>query len=244
MTDREGRGGDDLLLGTDGRARCFWCAGDPLYEAYHDEEWGRPSTDDRALFEKLCLEGFQAGLSWLVILRKRANFRRAFAGFDPVALARFGDADIARLLADPGIVRHRGKIEAAIANARAACGIVEREGSLAAFLWRFAPDPARHHRPASRSELLARTESPQSRALARELRARGFRFLGPVTAYAFMQAMGFVNDHLAGCPAGAICDTARVALPSLEPETASGKEKAGPRGAGPSGEGEPFSRRS
>lgn len=218
MTDAEDTGSDGLRLGADGRLRCFWCAGDPLYEAYHDEEWGRPSTDDRALFEKLCLEGFQAGLSWLTILRKREGFRRAFAGFDPFALARFGEADVARLLADPGIVRHRGKIEAAIANARAACAVIEREGSLAALLWRFAPDPARHRRPERRAELAARTESPQSRALARELRARGFRFLGPVTVYAFMQAMGFVNDHLAGCPAGETCDAARMALRLLDPE--------------------------
>lgn len=210
ITDAENVGSDVLRTGADGRLRCFWCVGDPLYEAYHDEEWGRPSTDDRALFEKLCLEGFQAGLSWLTILRKRENFRRAFADFDPVVVARFGDDEVARLLADPGIVRHRGKIEAAVANARAACASIEREGSLAAFLWRFAPDPIRHRRPESRAELAARTESPESRALARELGARGFRFLGPVTVYAFMQAMGFVNDHLLGCPAGEACDAARV----------------------------------
>ncbi len=203
---------DGLLRGWDGRERCFWCVGDPLSESYHDDEWGRPSADDRALFEKLCLKGFQAGLSWLTILRKRENFRRAFADFDPVMVARFGDNEVARLLADPGIVRHRGKIEAAIANARAACASIEREGSLAAFLWRFAPDTLRHRRPESRAELAARVQSPESRALARELKARGFRFLGPVTVYASMQAMGLVNAHLAGCPAGEVCTAARTTL--------------------------------
>lgn len=203
---------DGLVRGLDGRERCFWCVGDPLYESYHDDEWGRPSADDRALFEKLCLEGFQAGLSWLTILRKRENFRRAFADFDPAAVARFGDNEVVRLLADPGIVRHRGKIEAAIANARAACASIEREGSLANFLWRFAPDPLRHRRPEGRADFAARTQSPESRALARELKARGFRYLGPVTAYAFMQAMGLVNDHLAGCPTGEICTAARTTL--------------------------------
>lgn len=203
---------EGLAQGSDGRERCFWCGGDPLYEAYHDQEWGRPSVDDRTLFEKLCLESFQAGLSWLTILRKRENLRRAFADFDPLAVARFGDAEVIRLLSDPSIVRHRGKIEATIANARAACTTIEREGSLAAFLWRFAPDPARHRRPASRTELAARVASPESRALAAELRMRGFRFLGPVTVYAFMQAMGLVNDHLVGCPAGETCAAARMAL--------------------------------
>lgn len=201
-----------MIGGPDGRARCFWCAGDPLYEAYHDREWGRPSTDDRALFEKLCLEAFQAGLSWRTILHKREAFRRAFVGFDPWALARFGEADVARLLADPGIVRHRGKIEAVIANARAACAVIEREGSLAALLWRFAPAPDRHPRPRNRTELALRTASPESRALGAELRRRGFRFLGPTTLYAFMQAMGLVDDHLEGCWAGAACSAARAAL--------------------------------
>ncbi len=201
---------DGLLLGSDGCRRCFWCVGDPLYEAYHDAEWGRPSADDRLLFEKLCLESFQAGLSWRLILGKRGHLRRAFENFDPFALARFGEADVARLSADPTIVRHRGKIEAVIGNARATCALIEREGSLAAFLWRFAPDPKRHRRPASRVELAARRESPQSRALARALHARGFRFLGPVTVYAFMQAMGLVNDHLQGCPAGDDCAALRA----------------------------------
>lgn len=207
---------DGLIAGADGRVRCFWCAGDPLYEAYHDREWGRPSADDRALFEKLCLEGFQAGLSWLTILRKREGFRRAFAGFDPVSVARFGDAEVARILADPAIVRHRGKIEATIANARAACAVVEREGSLAALLWRFAPAPDRHVPPRDRTDLAARTTSPESRALAAELRRRGFRFVGPTTLYAFMQAMGFVNDHLEACWAREPCTAARRAFGRAE----------------------------
>ncbi len=200
---------DGLTVGPDGVRRCSWCVGDALHRAYHDEEWGRPSTDDRALFEKLCLEGFQAGLSWLTILRKRQGFRRAFAGFDPARVARFGEAEVARLLADPAIVRHRGKIEAVIANARATCALIEREGSLAALLWRFAPAAGRHAPPRDRAELLARTTSPESRALAAELRRRGFRFVGPTTLYAFMQAMGFVNDHLEGCHVHPVCEAER-----------------------------------
>lgn len=218
----------DAIRGADGRRRCFWCVGDPLYETYHDEEWGRPSADDRALFEKLCLEGFQAGLSWLTILRKREAFRRAFAGFDPLSVARFGQRDVARLLADRGIVRHRGKIEATIANARATCAILDREGSLAAFLWRFAPAPERHPRPRERAELAARTTSPESRALAAELRRRGFRFLGPTTAYAFMQAMGFVNDHLEGCTAGEACAAARAGFDPPGPGGGGRNARAGP----------------
>lgn len=204
--------GDGLVEGPDGVRRCFWCTGDALYRAYHDEEWGRPSADDRALFEKLCLEVFQAGLSWLTILRKRQGFRRAFAGFDPALVARFGEAEVARLLADPAIVRHRGKIEAVIANARATCALIEREGSLAALLWRFAPAAGEHAPPRDRAELLARTTSPKSRTLSAELRRRGFRFVGPTTLYAFMQAMGFVNDHLEGCHARPACEAERRAF--------------------------------
>lgn len=197
--------GDGLVEGSDGVRRCFWCTGDPLYRAYHDDEWGRPSADDRVLFEKLCLEVFQAGLSWLTILKKRQGFRRAFAGFDPARVAGFGEAETARLLADPAIVRHRGKIEAVIANARATCALIEREGSLAALLWRFAPLCERHVPPRDRADLAGRTASPESRALAAELRRHGFRFLGPTNVYAFMQAMGFVNDHLEGCHARTAC---------------------------------------
>ena len=183
----------------DGRPRCSWCAATPEYVAYHDEEWGRPVADEVRLFEKLCLEGFQAGLSWLTILRKREAFRRAFRGFDPAAVARFGARDVARLLADAGIVRHRGKIEAAIQNARALRDLTAAEGSLARFVWRHEPAPASRPRRLTPAAALALTETAESKALSKALRARGFRFVGPTTAYAFMQAMGLVNDHLEGC---------------------------------------------
>ncbi len=187
---------EGLRVGADGVARCWWCGDDPLYVAYHDEEWGRPVHDDTRLFEKLCLEGFQAGLSWLTILRKRARFREVFAGFDIPTVAAFGEADVQRLLGDAGIVRHRGKIEATIANARAASDLIDAEGSLAAFVWGFAPDG---DRPAPRRIADLPAVTPESTALSRALRRRGFRFVGPTTCYAFMQAMGLVDDHLVGC---------------------------------------------
>jgi DNA-3-methyladenine glycosylase I len=187
------------LAGPDGLPRCSWCLGAPDYLAYHDDEWGRPELDDTRLLEKLCLEGFQSGLSWLTILRKRERFRRAFAGFDRERLARFGPRDVTRLLRDAGIVRHRGKIEAAIANARAACAVAEAEGSLAALVWRFEPAPATRPRRLTGAVLSRITETRESVALSKELKRRGFRFVGPTTAYAFMQAMGLVNDHLEGC---------------------------------------------
>jgi DNA-3-methyladenine glycosylase I len=188
-----------ILRGADGRARCWWCGEASDYVAYHDREWGRPVVDDVRLFEKLCLEGFQAGLSWLTILRKREAFRRAFHGFVPEAVARFGPRDVARLLADPSIVRHRGKIEAAIENARAVARVREAEGSLARLVWRFEPAPAARPRRITRATLLRLAETPESRALSKALRAHGFRFVGPTTCQAFMQAMGLVNDHLDGC---------------------------------------------
>jgi DNA-3-methyladenine glycosylase I len=177
--------------------RCWWAGTDPLSVRYHDEEWGRPVTDDTRLFEKLCLEGFQAGLSWLVILRKRPAFRAAFAGFDIATVARFDSGDIARLLTDPGIVRNRAKIEATIANARAALSLITHAGSLARFIWGFEPPP----RSAPRSPEDIPTQTPESKALSKALKARGFRFVGPTTLYAFMQAVGVVNDHLERCPA-------------------------------------------
>ena len=201
-----------LVPGTDGIRRCWWAAGSADYAAYHDAEWGRPVTDDVRLFEKLTLEGFQSGLSWLTILRKRENFRAAFAGFDFWRVARFGRRDVARLLADAGIVRHRGKIEAAIANARAACRIVEAEGSLAAFVWRYEPAAASRPRRITRAVLAGMSASPESTALARDLRKRGFRFVGPTTVYAFMQAMGLVNDHLEGCGARDPVERSRARL--------------------------------
>jgi DNA-3-methyladenine glycosylase I len=204
-----------ILRGADGRARCWWCGEAADYVAYHDREWGRPVVDDVRLLEKLCLEGFQAGLSWLTILRKREAFRRAFRGFAPEAVARFGPRDVARLLADPSIVRHRGKIEAAIENARAALRVREAEGSLARLVWRFEPAPAARPRRITRAALLRLTETAESRALSKALRAYGFRFVGPTTCHAFMQAMGLVNDHLEGCAfrAEVEAERARTARP-------------------------------
>ncbi|WP_370325196.1 DNA-3-methyladenine glycosylase I [Euzebya sp.] len=187
---------DGLVVGDDGLARCWWPGGDPGYIAYHDTEWGRPVHDDVRLYEKLCLEGFQSGLSWLTILRKREAFRSAFAGFDPTVVAGFGDADVDRLLGDAGIIRHRGKITAAIANAGVVLDLAEAHGSFASFVWGFAPDGPRS-RPATPADVPATT--PESTALARALKRAGARFVGPTTAYAFMQAMGRVDDHLVGC---------------------------------------------
>jgi len=199
---------DGLALGEDGVRRCVWGDAPPIYRAYHDTEWGLPVEDDVRLFEKLSLEGFQAGLSWLTILRKREDFRRVFAGFAFERVARFGERDVARLLGDASIVRHRGKIEAVINNARCALALREEEGSLAAFVWRF--EPAQDAAPADLAALRARSQSHESIALARELRRRGWRFVGPTTVYAFMQAMGLVNDHLAGCAAHATVERARA----------------------------------
>jgi DNA-3-methyladenine glycosylase I len=199
---------DGLIVGEDGVCRCWWGASAPEYVAYHDTEWGFPVADDVRLFEKLSLEGFQAGLSWLTILRKREAFRRAFAGFDFTRVAGFGERDVNRLLNDAGIVRHRGKIEAVINNARRAVELVEEEGSLAGYVWRFEP-PART-KPLDRAALAELALTPESTALAKELKRRGWRFVGPTTVYAFMQAMGLVNDHLDGCAAGAEVERARA----------------------------------
>jgi DNA-3-methyladenine glycosylase I len=203
-----------VLRGEDGIARCAWCGVDPGYRAYHDDEWGLPVGDDRRLFEKLCLEGFQAGLSWLTILRKREHFRRAFRGFEIDAVAQMGARDVARLLRDPGIVRHRGKIEAALANARRAAELRAEFGSLAAYVWRFEPAAGSRERPlrVTRAVLARMTESPASRLLSRDLRRRGWRFVGPTTVYAFLQAMGVVNDHLEGCTARARVERARASF--------------------------------
>jgi DNA-3-methyladenine glycosylase I len=201
-----------LLPGPDGNPRCAWGLSAPEYVRYHDEEWGRPTADDVRLFEKICLEGFQAGLSWLTILRKREAFRRAFAGFDLEELARFGARDVARLLADPGIVRHRGKIESAIHNARRARALRDEVGSLAAHLWRFEPDPASRPRRLTRATLLRLSTTPESIALSKDLRRRGWTFVGPTTLQAFMQAVGIVNDHLDGCAIRAEVERARRAF--------------------------------
>lgn len=186
-------------------ARCWWADSAADYRAYHDREWGFPVAEDVRLFEKLSLEGFQAGLSWLTILRKRSAFRRAFAGFDFERVAQFGERDVDRLLTDAEIVRHRGKIEAVINNARRACELVRTEGTLGHHVWRFEPE-ARTGR-LERSGLAAST--PESKALARDLKGRGWRFVGPTTVYSFMQAMGLINDHLSGCEVGASVERAR-----------------------------------
>jgi DNA-3-methyladenine glycosylase I len=190
---------DGIVVGEDGVARCWWGESTPEYRAYHDTEWGFPVADDVRLFEKLSLEGFQAGLSWLTILRKREAFRRAFAGFDFNAVAGFDESDVARLLGDAGIIRHRGKIEAAINNARRAVELVGAEGSLARYVWRFEPAPRDGGLDRATLSELALTKD--STAMAKDLKRRGWRFVGPTTVYAFMQAMGLVNDHLDGCHA-------------------------------------------
>ena len=188
--------------GPDGRPRCRWCAAAPEFLGYHDTEWGFPVDDDRRLFEKLCLEGFQSGLSWLTILRKRQNFRAAFAGFDPATVAGFDDGDVARLLGDAGIVRHRGKIESTINNAARALELISQTGSLAAYIWSF--EPPEPHRPTGQAWPIPST-SPASIALSKDLKKRGWSFVGPTTVYAFMQAMGLTNDHVEGCHARQTC---------------------------------------
>jgi DNA-3-methyladenine glycosylase I len=191
------------VAGPDGLLRCPWSLSAPEYLSYHDEEWGWPVRDDQGIFERLCLEAFQSGLSWLTILRKRDNFRAAFSGFDIEAVASFGPEDVARLLADPGIVRNRAKVEAAIANARAALPLLP--GGLVSLVWQYAGDHAQS--PVGLADVPAVTS--ESKALAKDLRGRGFTFTGPVTAYATMQACGVVNDHLAGCVIRSPAEAAR-----------------------------------
>lgn len=203
---------DRLLKSPDGLHRCFWCGADPLYVAYHDSEWGRPVADDRRLFEKLVLEGFQAGLSWLTILRKRENFRRAFDDFDIEKVARYNERRVAKLLGDPGIVRHRGKIESAINNAKRASQLVDESGSIAAFLWRYEPAPAARPKKLTWNVLSTMSTTPESTALSKDLKRRGWTFVGPTTMYAAMQAMGVVNDHLHGCAHRDQAERARAAF--------------------------------
>ena len=195
------RAGRTVVVGSDGVARCAWgVEGDPLYRAYHDAEWGRPSREERHLFEMLVLEGAQAGLSWATILRRREGYRRAFAGFDVAAVAAFGEADVARLLADPGIVRNRRKIESAIASSSVVLALAAAGESLPSLLWGFVEGVPLDRRPADLGEIPAQTA--ESRSMSRELRRLGFRFVGPTICYAFMQATGMVNDHVVGCAAG------------------------------------------
>ncbi len=188
-----------LVKGADGRSRCWWGSSHDDYAAYHDREWGYPVADDQRLFEKVCLEGFQSGLSWLTILRKREHFRRAFRGFDFDAVARFNRRSVERLLGDAGIVRHRGKIESTINNAKRACALREEFGSLAAYLWQFEPAASERPKRMTRATLGKLASTPTSAALSKDLKHRGWSFVGPTTMYALMQAMGLVNDHLEGC---------------------------------------------
>ena len=192
----------ELRVGEDGVPRCWWGSEPEIYRAYHDEEWGRATADDARLFEKICLEGFQAGLSWLTVLRKRQNFRAGFVGFDPARVARFDEADVARLLADSGIIRHQGKIRSTINNAGRALELISERGSLAGYFWDWAPPE-----DAPPEDIPALTEV--STALSKDLRKRGWSFVGPTTVYAFMQAMGLVNDHLDGCHVRELCVTER-----------------------------------
>jgi len=201
-----------LIQGEDGLARCFWSGDLPDYRRYHDAEWGRPVADDRRLFEKICLEGFQSGLSWLTILRKRENFRAAFAGFDFARVAEFGEADIERCLADPGIVRHRGKIVSTINNARRALDLRDEAGSLAAYFWSFEPGPEQRPATLDHATLVAMPMTDVSKQISKDLKKRGWSFVGPTTVYAFMQAMGLVNDHIEGCHCREVVERERAAF--------------------------------
>jgi DNA-3-methyladenine glycosylase I len=188
-----------LIKGPDGKMRCWWHGNDPFYLQYHDTEWGRPVNDDVRLYEKVCLEGFQAGLSWITILRKRENFRKAFKNFDFQKVAKFTQKDVESLLKDEGIIRHRGKIEAAINNAQKVFDLIDECGSLGAYFWRFEPEPDRRPKRIDHKSVTSMPITEESKALSRDLRKRGFKFVGPTTMYAHMQAMGMVNDHLEGC---------------------------------------------
>ncbi len=196
---------DQIIRGEDGTRRCWWCGSDPLYVSYHDNEWGQPVADDNRLFEKICLEGFQSGLSWITVLRKREAFREAFSDFDFNKVAKFGKARVDKLVTNAAIIRHRGKIESTINNANRAIEMQAEFGSLAAFFWQY--EPARPPVLKNRAEIQATTE--ESTALSKELKRRGWSFVGPTTCYAFMQAMGMVNDHLKTCDAWKVIDQAR-----------------------------------
>jgi DNA-3-methyladenine glycosylase I len=209
-----------LANGPDGKPRCAWGVSTPDYVPYHDREWGFPVSDDHRLLEKLCLEGFQSGLSWLTILRKRDGFRRGFAGFDPDKLARFGARDVTRLVRDAGIIRHRGKIESAINNARRAVALIEERGSLAAYAWSFAPPAKERPRKMTLAALRRASQSPSAAALAKDLKKRGWTFVGPTTCYAFMQAVGIVDDHLDGCTIRPAVEAARARFAPPRPTAA------------------------
>ncbi len=201
-----------LSEGEDGLIRCWWPGDKPDYQHYHDHEWGHPVTDDFRLFEKICLEGFQSGLSWLTILRKRENFRKAFLDFDFEKVARFTEKDVERLLQDAGIVRHRRKIESTINNAQRACEMAEEFGSLAKYFWKYEPEAKERPDKCDYESLMQMATTPTSTALSKDLKKRGWSFVGPTTAYAFMQAMGLVNDHVEGCAFRATVATKRNEL--------------------------------
>ena len=208
------------LIEHDGVVRCWWCGDHPDYQAYHDDEWGHPVDDDRRLFEKMSLEGFQSGLSWLTILRKRENFREAFEGFEFERIARWRPSRVERLLRNDGIVRHRGKIEAVVNNAKHMRALLDEHGSFAAYVWRHEPTDDERPDRFDAATLTTLAQTARSKALAKDLKRRGFRFFGPTTAYAFMQAMGLVNDHLEGCAQRPVIERARAAFvrPTPSPE--------------------------
>lgn len=208
-----------LMRGDDGKVRCFWHGGLPDYQRYHDEEWGRPVASDTRLFEKICLEGFQSGLSWLTILRKRENFRAAFAGFDIDAVAAFTDADVERLVQDAGIIRHRGKIVSTINNAKRAQELIAEAGSLAAFFWSFEPGPEERPDLVDMAHLRANPTTAVSVRISKALKKKGWSFVGPTTVYAFMQAMGLVNDHLEGCYCRPVNEMLRASFVRPQPKT-------------------------
>ena len=201
-----------LKTGEDGITRCWWPGDRDDYREYHDHEWGQPVDDDHRLFEKICLEGFQSGLSWLTILRKRPAFRKAFKDFDYEKVARFNKRSVERLVKDAGIVRHRGKIESTINNAKRACEMVDEFGSLGAYFWQHEPTAKQRPKKMTRAALMKLSKTPESTALSKDLKKRGWSFVGPTTVYAFMQAMGLVNDHIEGCAMRAEVEAARTAF--------------------------------
>lgn len=200
---------DGLIIGSDGKARCWWHGNDPEYLRYHDEEWGYPVFDDRHLFEKICLEGFQAGLSWLTILRKRDNFRNAFDDFDWQKISKYNEKKIESLLQDTGIIRHRGKIEATINNAQLVPDLIKEFGSLSHYFWTFEPENKTRPKKYDYATLIKITKTDESKAMSKDLKKRGWKFVGETTCYAFMQSMGIVNDHLEGCCIRAQCEKSR-----------------------------------
>lgn len=207
---------DGVITDELGTSRCWWATGDPEYGPYHDEEWGRPTADDRWIFEKICLEGFQAGLSWITILKKRENFRAGFANFEMDAVAAFDDGDVERLVKDAGIIRHRGKIKSTINNAKCAIEMREEFGSLAAFMWQYEPTAENRPKRITKDAMMKISITAESTALSKELKRRGWSFVGPTTVYAFMQAAGIVNDHLEGCSArpGCLAERANFQKPA------------------------------